>query len=287
MNKFKDYSTKILNQYSGISLRTVPRILVKTLLFLFIIIVGILSSIIIKTLLIPFRKYIFVAINTKYIINSVSKILLRIFGVSIKINNTVPKQDTIFVSNHWGYLDSLTLMALSPCMVLSNTSIKNMFLIGKVMELMGFLFIDRTRNTTIPNIIDKTTLMLNETKLNFVFFPEGGTNDGVQMRSFSTSFFQIGLNTHYNIQPLTINILEVNGLKVTDENIDRVVFHGHTIRLIPHILRLFTLKSIVLQVELLTPITPDDIAKNNWNRKQIGKKCEEDIKRNLTKYTGI
>ena len=159
-----------------------------------------------------------------------------------------------------------------------------MFLIGKVMELMGFLFVDRARNTTIPNIIDKTTLILNETKLNFVFFPEGGTNDGVQMRSFSTSFFQIGLNTHYDIQPLTINILEVNGSKVTDKNIDYVVFHGHTIRLIPHILQLFTLKSIVLQVDLLTPITPDDIAKNNWNRKQIGKKCEEDIKRSLNKY---
>jgi 1-acyl-sn-glycerol-3-phosphate acyltransferase len=284
MNKFKDYSTKILSQYNDISLRTVPRVLIKTLVFLFIIIVGILSSILLKILFLPFRKYRFVAINTKYIINSVSKILLRIFGVSIRINNTVPKNDTIFVSNHWGYLDSLALMALSPCMVLSNTSIKNMFLIGKVMELMGFLFVDRARNTTIPNIIDKTTLILNETKLNFVFFPEGGTNDGVQMRSFSTSFFQIGLNTHYDIQPLTINILEVNGSKVTDKNIDYVVFHGHTIRLIPHILQLFTLKSIVLQVDLLTPITPDDIAKNNWNRKQIGKKCEEDIKRSLNKY---
>ena len=125
---------------------------------------------------------------------------------------------------------------------------------------MGFLFVDRAKNATIPNIIEKTTLMLNETKLNFVFFPEGGTNDGVQMRSFSTSFFQIGLNTHYDIQPLTINILEIDGLKVTDKNIDHVVFHGHAIRLIPHILQLFTLKSIVLQVDLLTPITPDDIA---------------------------
>jgi 1-acyl-sn-glycerol-3-phosphate acyltransferase len=235
----------------------------------------------------PFRKDIFIAINTKYIINPVSKLLLRVFNVSIRINNTVPKQDTIFVSNHWGYLDSLTLMALSPCMVLSNASIRNMFIIGKAMELMGFLFVDRARNATIPDIIEKTTLMLNETKLNFVFFPEGGTNDGVQMRSFSTSFFQIGLNTHYDMQPLTINILEINGSKVTDKNIDHVVFHGHTIRLIPHILQLFTLKSIVMQVDLLTPITPDDIAKNEWDRKQIGKKCEEDIKRNLTQYTGI
>ena len=277
------YSTKKQKQSNGISLRVITRILVKTLVFLFIIIVGVLSSILLKILFLPFRNYIFIAINTKYIINPVSKILLRVFSVSIRINNTVPKNDTIFVSNHWGYLDSLTLMALSPCMVLSNTSIRNMFLIGKVMELMGFLFIDRTKNTTIPNIIDKTTLMLNETKLNFVFFPEGGTNDGIHFRPFSTPFFQIGLNTHYNILPLTINILEINGSLVNDKNIDRVVFHGHTVRLIPHILQLFTIKSIVLQVDLLTPITPDDIANNKWDRKQIGKKCEENIKRNLTK----
>jgi len=235
----------------------------------------------------PIRKNIYIAINTKYIIHPVSKILLFIIGVSFKINNTVPKQDTIFVSNHWGYLDSLTLMALSPSMVLSNTSIKNMFLIGKIMDLMGFLFIDRTKNATIPDIIDKSTILLNETQLNLVFFPEGGTNDGIHFLPFSTSFFQIGLNTHYDILPLTINILEINGSKVTDKNIDHVVFHGHTIRLIPHILQLFTLKSIVLQMDLLTPITPNDIAKNNWNRKQIGKKCEETIKKNLTKYADI
>ena len=37
-------------------------------------------------------------------------------------------------------------------------------------------------------------------------------------------------------------------------------------------------------MELLTPIKPDDISKNGWNRKQIGKKCEETIRRSLTKY---
>lgn len=280
-------STKILNQSNGMKLSYILRALIKTTIFLLLIVVGIISSILLKTFLIPFRKHIFIAINTKYIINPLSKILLFIIGVSIRINDTVPKQDTIFVSNHWGYLDSLTLMALSPCLVLSNTSIKEMFIIGKIMQMMGFLFIDRTKNTTIPDIIDKATLMLNETKLNFVFFPEGGTNDGMQMRSFSTSFFQIGINTHYDIQPLTITILDINGSKVTNENIDRVVFHGHTIPLIPHILKLFTLKSIVLQVDMLTPITPDDIAKNELNRKQIGKKCEEDIKNNLNDYTGI
>jgi len=280
-------STKILNQLDSNSPRTVLRVLIKSIVFLFIIIVGILSSILLKTFLMPFRKNIYIAINTKYIISPISKILLFIIGVSIKINNTVPKQDTIFVSNHWGYLDSLTLMAFSPSMVLSNTSIKNMFLIGKIMELMGFLFIDRTKNATIPDIIDKSTILLNETQLNLVFFPEGGTNDGIHCLPFSTSFFQIGLNTHYDILPLTINILEINGSEVTDKNINHVVFHGKGVPLIPHILQLFTLKSIVLQVDLLTPITPNDIAKNNWNRKQIGKKCEETILKNLTKYADI
>lgn len=265
-------------------MRAIPRVFLKTLASLFIIVVSIFSSILLKILFIPFKKNIFIAKNTNYIINPLSKILLFISGVSIKINNNVPKQDTIFVSNHWGYLDSLTLMALSPCMVLSNTSIKNMFLIGKVLELMGFLFIDRTRNTTIPDIIDKSTFLLNETQLNLGFFPEGGTNDGIHFLPFSTSFFQICLNTHYDIQPLTITILEINGAKVTNKNIDHVVFHGKSVRLIPHILQLFTLKSIVLQVDLLTPITPDDIAKNKWNRKQIGKKCEKNIKRNLNNH---
>ena len=215
-------ATKTLNRSNSINLRTVPRVFVKTSVFLFIIVVGILSSILLKILLIPFKENIFIAINTKYTIYPLSKILLFIIGVSIKINSTVPKQDTIFVSNHWGYLDSLTLMALSPCMVLSNTSIRNMFLIGKVMELMGFLFIDRINNNTIPDIIDKSTFLLNETQLNLVFFPEGGTNDGIHFRPFSTSFFQIGLNTHYDIQPLTINILEINGSKVNDKNIDLI-----------------------------------------------------------------
>jgi len=277
------YSTKILKQSNSVNLRYIPRVAVKTSMFLFFLVVGILSSILLKTLLIPFRKNIFIAINTKYIINPLSKLLLFIIGVTIKINSAVPKQDTIFVSNHWGYLDSLTLMALSPCMVLSNTSIKNMFLIGKVMELMGFLFIDRSRKTTIPNIIDKTTLMLNNTKLNFAFFPEGGTNNGVHLRPFNTSFYQIGLNTHYDIQPLTIKIKEINNSSKINK-INHIIFHESNIPLIPHILRLFTLKSIVLKVELLEPITPDDIAVNKWNRKQIGKKCEENIKNN---YVGV
>jgi len=255
----------------------------RSILVLSIIIVSITASLALAVLVIPFSRPKYLILNASYVLRNSAKSILFVIGINVHRDQSVNVSDTLFVSNHWGYLDSLLLMSLSPCLVISSSEVRRMPIVGFVMSTMGFFFVDRVNKRSIPSIIEKATNIADSTGLNLAFFPEGGTGDGFTLRPFHPPFFEIARQAGYSVQPIALNIVAINHQKVSPQNINKVVFHGpelSEITVIQHIIQLLRIKSIDLAVNVLQDIPFREIQEKGLNRKQICDKCETRISNN-------
>ncbi len=252
-------------------------LIIRSVLLVKVLSIGIITSMLLRIVIIFVGKWRFINLNTKYVVKWTSRILLVIFGVKINKPRNLNFSQSIIVSNHWGYLDSLILMAYSPCLVISNVDVGKMPIVGKVMTSMGFVFVDRNRNRTIPYIIEKTTDIIRYTDLNIAFFPEGRTGDGFQLNKFNSSFFELARTTNKNVVPVVISIESINKEIADQNNINKVVFHNSSENIINHLFKLLQLKSIEINVINLPQISYYDIFSEKLSRKDICKIAEERI----------
>ncbi len=255
----------------------------RSILVLSIIIVSIAISLVLAGVMIPFSRSQYLMYNTRYVLQNTAKLILVVIGIKVHRDQSVNRNDTIFASNHWGYIDSLLLMSLSPCLVISSSEVRRMPIVGFVMSTMGFFFVDRGNKRSIPAIIEKATSVAHSTGLNLAFFPEGGTGDGHTLRPFHPSFFEIAKRVDYSVQPVALNIVAIDHQNVTPQNINKVVFHGpelSEISVIQHIVQLLRIKTIDITVNVLQDVPFWEIQEKDLSRKQICDKCEITISHN-------
>ncbi len=226
-------------------------------------------SLVLKLLLLPFPRYLFIRYNTRLLIYPVSKLLFRVIGTRLEVEGRIKHRNQVVVSNHQGVLDSMLLMALSPCMVVSSSDIRSMKGIGWVMAQLGFVFVNRTRHSSIPQILAETNRMVASSKINIGFFPEGWSDDGLKMRRFRSSFFDIATATHADVQPLVFHYAEANGQALRPEDVGFFVYlvaHGSVVA---HVFNLLKVRSLRLRVQLLEPISAQQISSEGLSRKDI------------------
>ena len=98
----------------------------------------VLLSLLLRLVFIFLPKHLFLRFNVRFIIYPFSRLLMWIVGVKLVVQGKIPSSQHLVVSNHQGDFRLLLHMAISPCMVISNMLIRNMKVIGAVMELLGF-----------------------------------------------------------------------------------------------------------------------------------------------------
>ena len=279
LRKFKISVFKII-KLSGLFINTAVKIafvIFKLSLILPILIFGVIISLILKILLFFSNKWLYIKINTKYVLRPILRILLFVIGVKVTLPKDIAISNAIIVSNHWGYLDSLLLMAFFPSMVISNVDVKQMPIVGRIMKMMGFVFVNRQNNNSIPVIIKKSTEIMNNTDLSIAFFPEGGTGDGFKLRRFNSSFFELALTAKKNVIPVVIRIETINDEAPNQDNINQVVFHNSQKNILKHSLKLLQLKSIAINVTVLLQISYYEIHSKYLLRKHICMMAEKRI----------
>lgn len=279
VNNFFVNISNIKLYWSNITINILDNLVTLIKLFCVIVIftVTVLISLLLRILLLPAPKIFYININIRYLIRPLCLCLLYVAGVKINHPKNIMISNSVIVSNHWGYIDSLTLMALSPCIIISNVDIMQLPLIGKIMILMGFVFVDRRNKRSIPIVLEKASIILSRTNLNIAFFPEGGTGDGFTLRKFKSSFFDLAIMAEKNVVPVEIQIDTINN-KIPDENIiNRVVYHNYPGSLFHHILNALRLRSIEVSYNVLPEISYYGIYSKYLSRKKICEIAEEEI----------
>lgn len=241
----------------------------------------VLLSLLLRLVFFLFPRHLFLRFNVRFIIYPFSKLLMWIVGVKLVVEGKMPSSQHLVVSNHQGILDSLLHMAISPCMVISNMLVRNMKVIGSVMELLGFVFVDRSRRMSIVELLKPATSMITQSKVNMSFFPEGKSNDGVELLPFHAPFFKIAIDSGSGVQPIAFRWTHANGHELSKEQ--RITFtylvnHGSIVQ---HLSNLLGLRKKRLVVKVLAPIPATEIVEKNWTRKEVCQQSEDMIRRTL------
>ena len=258
---------------------------IRMTLILLCIFILVLMSLLLRLMFTLLPKHLFLRYNVRFVIHPFSRLLMRIVGVKLVVHGKIPASKHLIVSNHQGILDSLLHMTISPCMVVSNALIRNMKAIGTVMELLGFVFVDRSRRKSIVELLQPATSMMTQSKVNMGFFPEGKSGDGIELLPFHSPFFKIAIDSNSSIQPLAFRWTHANGHAVSPAQ--RVTFtylvkHGSVVQ---HLSNLLGLRKKVLVVHVLKPISAQEIAEKNWTRKEVSQRSEDLIREALEDET--
>jgi len=242
------------------------------------ILILVLLSLLLRLVFTFLPTHLFHRFNVRFVIYPFSRLLMRIVGVKLVVQGKIPSSRHLIVSNHQGILDSLLLMALSPCMVISNSLIRNMKGIGAVMELLGFVFVDRTRRKSIVELLQPAISMMAQSKVNMGFFPEGKSSDGIELLPFHPPFFKIAIDSDSGVQPLAFRWTHTNGHSLSPAQrltYTYLVKHGSVVE---HLSNLLGLRKKVLVVKVLETISAEEIAEKNWTRKEVAQRSEELIR---------
>ena len=246
----------------------------------------VLLSLLLRLVFTFLPKHLFLRFNVRFVIYPFSRLLMRIVGVKLVVQGKMPSSRYLIVSNHQGVLDSLLLMALSPCMVISNSLIRDMKGIGAVMELLGFVFVDRTKRKSIVELLQPAISMMAQSKVNMGFFPEGKSSDGIEVLPFHPPFFKIAIDSGSGVQPLAFRWTHTNGHPLSPAErfaYTYLVKHGSVVE---HLSHLLGLRKKVLVVKVLEPISAKEIAEKKWTRKEVSQRSEDLIREAMNDDAG-
>lgn len=166
------------------------------------------------------RKYILINI-----VHYVCRIFLKIINTKIETSGEFDvRPGTVVIANHVSYLDILIMSALKPGCFMSTKEIREMKLIGRLVELAGCVFIERrNRNNRDNEVSDCIKVMKNG--MNIVFFPEARSTNGDEIIRFKKPFFVLPVNMKSDILLVTNNFRTVSGQKITQQNRDKVFWY--------------------------------------------------------------
>ncbi len=247
-------------------------------LIMLILVLLVSLSVILRIILFFLPRHYFLRFNVRLIIYPFSRLLMRIVGVRLTVIGEIAKSHLLIISNHQGIIDSLLHMALAPCMVISNTDVQSMKIIGKVMGLLGFVFVDRSRRKSIQELLVPAITMVTKSHVNMSFFPEGKPNDGVEMHPFKASFFKIAIDSNSGVQPFAFRWTHANGNKLSQAQLQFFTYFVTDGSVVKHVISILGLRRKKLSVRVLREITPEEISKNNWSRKDLSQQSETSIR---------
>ena len=131
----------------------------------------------------------------------------RALGVDLRLHqkniNKLPKQ-YILVANHPSAFEDVGVPALFDVHPLAKMGVKKWFLLGKISEAAGTMFVKRdnkeSRHAVVEQIIEKL-----EQGENVVIFPEGGCKGRRIYETFQYGAFDISMRTGVPILPVFLH----------------------------------------------------------------------------------
>lgn len=129
--------------------------------------------------------------------------VLRVMGVHQQIIGSPAEGPVLVAANHVSWLDIAVLGAHVGAGFVSKSEVANWPLVGWLAREGGTLFIHRGKHESAEHIAHDMTARL-AARNRVLFFPEGTTSDGQQVRRFKNRLFQPALHANAPVQPVAI-----------------------------------------------------------------------------------
>lgn len=183
-----------------------------------------------------------------------ARLCCRLFRIKIITKgNTDPNEPGLVVCNHMGFIDILALAAVRPNLFVTSQEMRQTPVLGTITEMGGCLYVERRSRTKILAELDSIAEVL-KTGLRVVLYPEATSTNGEQILPFKRTLLMAAAKAGVPVIPVVFNFREINGEKgFLYKYRDSVCWYGdigfHT-----SIVRAFSLKSLVCELEFLPPV---------------------------------
>ena len=140
----------------------------------------------------------------------VLKIILKITGVKTRVRGLAAidfSLPMVVVCNHLSNLDGPLLFSVLPFnpRVLIKTETRKIPLIGLVLNLAGFVFVDRKNPLRRQEALTEAVEMIKKNRYSFLVFPEGTRSRSGQVQNFKKGGFKMALKAGVPILPVKIS----------------------------------------------------------------------------------
>lgn len=193
-----------------------------------------------------------------YAIKPFTAFLRKICGIHLQVEgkeNIPPKNGFLIVSNHYSYVESVCILSIIPAVPVSKAEVRTWPLIGWVTRLIGTIFVEREKGGLSGTYIEELIKTLKK-GINIVFYPEGTTTDGTYLRPFKSALFVPANRLKVPVLPVVSKVTAINGAPFSLEQRDWVAWYDNA-PLVPHVLRILSLRRIDIRYKIGKPIIPN------------------------------
>lgn len=199
--------------------------------------------------------------------------MLKAFGITYTVEGNFPERG-VLICNHTGYLDIITIAALSPVVYCAKAEMEGWFFLGWMTKMCGTVFVDRGAGGSADKA--KAGMQAAEAEgVPVVFFPEGTTSNGLQVLEFKTGLLAKSLEAE---QPMTAAYIRYtldvdNGPGVSVE--DDVCFWGDDANMLKHIFKFVGLQGTHVWVRIASE--PIRFSEENLDRRVAASEAREAV----------
>lgn len=136
--------------------------------------------------------------------------LLRICGITVKIDSPQPIPRSLLVANHISWLDIFVVNSLKPCRFVAKSDIRSWPLIGWLCAKTGTIFISRGKASDVRRIF-KGLVESIEKGEHVAFFPEGTTAPQGTLLPFHANLFEAAIDAKAPVQPYALRYVDREG----------------------------------------------------------------------------
>jgi 1-acyl-sn-glycerol-3-phosphate acyltransferase len=136
------------------------------------------------------------------VIREVYSRLCNALAIEVKIHGDMPTINALWVSNHVSWTDIPVIGSAAPVFFISKAEVASWPVIGRLAKAAGTLFIHRGSGDA-ANVAVQIAGFLRQ-KLPVLFFPEGTTTDGREIRRLHSKLLTAAVETGTPVQPLIL-----------------------------------------------------------------------------------
>jgi len=201
-----------------------------------------------------------------------------IFNIKMKVEGEAPKAPFFIVCNHMSYVDIIPLYLQLRCTFVAKKEVRSWPVLGKMVESVGVIFVDRTRRTDVKRVNELITNSLNEYQ-GLIIFPEGTATGGYNLEPFHASLLQYPASANRPVYTATLHYETGPGDLPAE---DSVCFFGGRESFGSHVVKFSQIKGVVCTLRFgAEPVQSAD-------RKELADKLHAEVEKIFepTSYKG-
>lgn len=172
------------------------------------------------------------------------------------------KRNYLFVSNHMSYVDIMVASSVRPFVFVTSRDMGEVFLLGKLAEMGGSVFVERRHRGQIEQDLNEITKTLRS-GFNVMIYPEGTSTNGMQILPFKKTLLMAAVHAERDVVPVALKYMTLDGEAFNLANADRICWYGD-MGFPESFAELVQFQSVQVKLEFLNPIPVSQWAREHF-----------------------